>query len=501
MDEEGARAGEEEAPTGAVMVARVGYAPITRVDAARREIELCATSETVDSHGTVFDYAASTDAFTRWIGNVREMHERRAVGSRVSVRCDDETRQIFVRVRISRGAGDTWEKVMDGTLRSASIGAANVTWERQRRRVAGHTRWLDVATRYDLVELSLVDNPSNPDALGITFVRDALPDLTLLDTLEDDAPAADVLEDDTPAADALEDDALEDDALEDDGPAVWASSAPVAARMTVLTAPRAAPRALLEPRCARAEVSAPLNPATPTLWSLARDESAVAVEMTAAAGMRARGPFSPNAAGAPDLGVPGRAEARPTSALGLAPAGNARERFHAAARAILLGCGCLECAAALAALDDAPAEEEADVPSLEGRAHAEAATGARHAREAALARAVTAGLHASAARLERVDAGLCELRTLLATAAGRTDGTLDGLRARLEALEAQPLPDGPVARAVEKVHALAPNAPDSAGGPLATAQQLRALESLAGRLTDPQAQIAVAAEMIRLRQS
>ena len=170
--------------------ARIGFAPIVRVDAPRREIELCATSETVDSHGTIFDYDASKDAFTRWIGNVREMHGRQAVGSRVAVRCDDETRRIHVRIRISRGARDTWEKVLDGTLRGASIGASGVVWQRQRRRVAGEQRSLNVATRYDLVELSLVDNPSNPDALGVTFVRDATPDIALLDPLDEPATQA-----------------------------------------------------------------------------------------------------------------------------------------------------------------------------------------------------------------------------------------------------------------------------------------------------------------------
>ncbi|HEY1388064.1 MAG TPA: hypothetical protein VGF38_05925 [Ktedonobacterales bacterium] len=173
--------------------ARIGFAPIVRVDAPRREIELCATSETVDSHGTIFDYDASKDAFTRWIGNVREMHGRQAVGSRVAVRCDDETRRVYVRIRISRGARDTWEKVLDGTLRGASIGASDVVWQRQRRRVAGEQRSLNVATRYDLVELSLVDNPSNPDALGVTFVRDATPDIALLDVLDElDEPASEV---------------------------------------------------------------------------------------------------------------------------------------------------------------------------------------------------------------------------------------------------------------------------------------------------------------------
>jgi phage head maturation protease len=179
---------EAPAMTG---MARIGFAPIVRVDASRREIELCATSETVDSHGTIFDYNASKDAFTRWIGNVREMHGRQAVGSRVAVRCDDETRRIFVRIRISRGAQDTWEKVLDGTLRGVSIGASGVVWQRQRRRVAGEQRSLNVATRYDLVELSLVDNPSNPDALGVTFVRDAAPDVALLDLLDEPATGED----------------------------------------------------------------------------------------------------------------------------------------------------------------------------------------------------------------------------------------------------------------------------------------------------------------------
>jgi hypothetical protein len=36
-------------------VTRVGYAPVVRVDPPRQELELCATSEAVDSYGTVFD--------------------------------------------------------------------------------------------------------------------------------------------------------------------------------------------------------------------------------------------------------------------------------------------------------------------------------------------------------------------------------------------------------------------------------------------------------------
>lgn len=173
------------APAAAAEITRVGFAPIVRIDAERREIELCATSEAVDTYGTVFGYEASRDAFERWAGNVREMHERKAVGRRVAVRCDDAARRVHVRVRISKGAEDTWEKIKDGTLAGASIGASNVEWRRQR--VGGQD--VPVAQRYDLVELSLVDLPSNPDALGITFVRDGVPLPDLLDELDADSEA------------------------------------------------------------------------------------------------------------------------------------------------------------------------------------------------------------------------------------------------------------------------------------------------------------------------
>jgi hypothetical protein len=117
------------------------------VEEAKRELELCATSEALDQHGTIFDYAASKDAFTRWMGNVREMHERVAVGRRMGVRFEDETRRIYVTIRIARGAEATWEKVLDGALRGASIDATNVRWERQRRRIGEAEREVDVATR------------------------------------------------------------------------------------------------------------------------------------------------------------------------------------------------------------------------------------------------------------------------------------------------------------------------------------------------------------------
>lgn len=357
---------------------RVGYAPIVRVDAARREIELCATSEALDAHGTIFDYEASKDAFTRWIGNVREMHERRAVGQRVEVRCDDVTRRVHVRVRISRGAQDTWEKVLDGTRRGASIGASNVVWRRERRSSTGRARAVNVATRYDLAELSLVDNPSNPDALGVTIVRDAEPDLATLDRIDAENTVA--------PADAVESE----------------------------TANRASDQA-------------------------------------------------------------GEDSGQPDTALA------ARETLHGAARAVLAGCGCALCELALAALDP---DDGADADAHN--------------------RVTTAALRASArelARLEEALRALMEWRRAERTAppeATADAAVVAALRARVERLEAQPLPGGPAAHAVEKTLAAVPL--DGYGMPPAGAETLTALEALAGRLRDPQAQMAVAAEMIRLQQ-
>src|SRR5882762_4417381 len=70
--------------------------PITKVDAASRMVEGCATSEALDAHGEVLSYAASKQAFADFAGNVREMHAPIAVGRTVAVKADDKNKQIIV---------------------------------------------------------------------------------------------------------------------------------------------------------------------------------------------------------------------------------------------------------------------------------------------------------------------------------------------------------------------------------------------------------------------
>jgi hypothetical protein len=154
-----------EMPTHAML-----YAPITRIDKEKREVEGVATSEAVDSFGTIFSYEASKKAFQRWMdrtANVREMHERKAVGKGVGVRFDDENKKIYLRTRVSRGATDSWLKIEDGVLNGYSVGATNPVWDKIER----DGKVYPYLVGYDLMETSLVDNASNPDGQGLVIAR------------------------------------------------------------------------------------------------------------------------------------------------------------------------------------------------------------------------------------------------------------------------------------------------------------------------------------------
>ncbi len=141
---------------------RYFYAPLNRIDANKREIEGVLSDEQVDTYGTVFDYDAMKRAVQRWPGNLREQHDmHKAVGRRVSVRFDDDHRQVILRARISEGAPDTWAKLLDGTLTGYSIGVSR--YAPPTSRTVGNQA-VPCYTDFDLGEASVVDAPSNPGA-------------------------------------------------------------------------------------------------------------------------------------------------------------------------------------------------------------------------------------------------------------------------------------------------------------------------------------------------
>ena len=142
--------------------------PFVKVDKERRVVSGFATLDNIDKHGDIVDTSASLSAFNRFRGNIREMHQPIAVGKVVSFKQKDfydstskkNYSGVFVDVYVSKGAQDTWEKVLDGTLSGFSIGGSIGKTDTVMNH-DDHEGPVRVIKEYDLVELSLVDNPAN----------------------------------------------------------------------------------------------------------------------------------------------------------------------------------------------------------------------------------------------------------------------------------------------------------------------------------------------------
>ena len=141
--------------------------PLTKVDKERRIVSGFASLDNIDKQDDIVTSEASLDAFARFRGNIREMHQPSAVGKMVSFKedkyFDPESKKfykgVFVSAYISKGASDAWEKVLDGTYTGFSIGGRMNKWDDAYDEKADKT--IRVIKEYDLVELSLVDSPAN----------------------------------------------------------------------------------------------------------------------------------------------------------------------------------------------------------------------------------------------------------------------------------------------------------------------------------------------------
>jgi archaellum component FlaC len=151
--------------------------PIGKVDQERRIVSGFATLDNVDKQNDIVTTEASLEAFRKFRGNLREMHQPSAVGKIVSFKEDryfePQSKKfysgVYVSAYVSRGAQDTWEKVLDGTLTGFSIGG-NIT-----KSDDTFDEKLDKSVRiikeYELFELSLVDNPANQFANVISIEK------------------------------------------------------------------------------------------------------------------------------------------------------------------------------------------------------------------------------------------------------------------------------------------------------------------------------------------
>ena len=143
--------------------------PFAKVDKEKRTVSGFATLDNVDKHGDIVTADASEIAFDKFRGNLREMHQPIAVGKVLSFNTQDfidpksnkNYKGIFVEAYISKGAQDTWEKVLDGTLTGFSIGG-NIVKASMEPDDNDMNEKRRVVKEYELMELSLVDNPANP---------------------------------------------------------------------------------------------------------------------------------------------------------------------------------------------------------------------------------------------------------------------------------------------------------------------------------------------------
>jgi hypothetical protein len=152
--------------------------PIAKVDIERRIVSGFATLDNIDRQDDVVPSEASVRAFETFRGNIREMHDdKKAVGKLVSFKedsfYDQETgkfyKGIYVSAYVSKGAQDTWEKVLDKTLTGFSIGGNVKDYEDVYNKEMDKS--IRIIKEYDLFELSLVDNPANQYANVISVEK------------------------------------------------------------------------------------------------------------------------------------------------------------------------------------------------------------------------------------------------------------------------------------------------------------------------------------------
>ena len=142
--------------------------PIAKVDQERRIVSGFATLDNLDRQDDIVPAEASVKAFKNFTGNIREMHDAtKAVGKMVEFKedmyFDSEAEKmyngVYVSAYISKGAEDTWQKVLDGTLSGFSI-AGDIT-EDDTVYDAELEKNVRIIKDYSLSELSLVDVPAN----------------------------------------------------------------------------------------------------------------------------------------------------------------------------------------------------------------------------------------------------------------------------------------------------------------------------------------------------
>ena len=153
--------------------------PFSKVDQERRIVSGFATLDNVDRQADIVTTEASLEAFAKFRGNIREMHQPIAIGKMISFKedkyFDPETKKfysgVYVSTYISKGAQDAWEKVLDGTYTGFSIGGRMNKWDDALD--TNSDKQVRIIKDYTLTELSLVDSPANQFANILSVQKNA----------------------------------------------------------------------------------------------------------------------------------------------------------------------------------------------------------------------------------------------------------------------------------------------------------------------------------------
>lgn len=139
------------------------FIPIRKIDEKRHEVYGWAAKEEVDNADEIMDYASSKPFFNSWsqkaqkrsggksMGNLRSMHQNKAAGKIIDLRCDDVNKGFYIGAKIVDD--DEWKKVEEGVYTGFSVGGSYMK------------RWADYQNpgkiRYTAkpAEMSIVDSP------------------------------------------------------------------------------------------------------------------------------------------------------------------------------------------------------------------------------------------------------------------------------------------------------------------------------------------------------
>ncbi len=118
------------------------------------------SSENLDSQNQIVEAKAIEDALADYMkyGNIREMHQPRAVGKAKNVWFEDGLWKICAKI-VDNAA---WEKVKEGVYNGFSIGGK--TKPGGIKKVQQDGKYIERLTAIEMTEISLADRPANGDA-------------------------------------------------------------------------------------------------------------------------------------------------------------------------------------------------------------------------------------------------------------------------------------------------------------------------------------------------